>query len=76
MIHQKNKEIKGYTICYDLISNVLLNEIKRENNLEFKIFILYKLLLKDEKLFIQSIHLLKLILADDFVTSNTDFKAF
>ena len=67
----KNKGIKGDTIYYDLISNILLNEIKRENNLEFKIFILDELLLKDEKLFIQSIQLLKLIL-DDFVTSDID----
>ena len=67
----KKDEIKGDKIYYELISNILLNEINREESLEYKIYILEELLLKDEKLFIQSIQLLKLIL-NDFVNSDID----
>ena len=67
----KTKEIKGDTIYYGLISKIFFNELKRENNLQYKIFILQEFLLKDEKLFIQSNQLLKLIL-EDFVSSNVD----
>ena len=67
----KNKEIKGDKIYYELISNLLVNEVKRENNLDYKIFILNDILLEDEKLFIQSIQLLKLLL-DNFVSSDLD----
>ena len=65
----KEKEIKGDTVYYKLISNILLNEIKRENNKEYKMYILKEFLLEDEKLFIQSIQLLKIIL-EDYVSSN------
>ena len=67
----KKNLIKGDKVYYELISYILLNEIKRENNLDYKMFILEELLLKDEKLFIQSIQLLKLILKD-FITSDLD----
>ena len=50
----KKKEIKGDTVYYELISNIFLNELKRENNMEYKIYILKEFLLKDEKLFIQA----------------------
>ena len=67
----KKNLIKGDKVYYELISYILLNEIKRENNLDYKMFILEELLLEDEKLFIQSIQLLKLILKD-FVTADID----
>ena len=67
----KKNLIKGDKDYYELISNILLNEIKRENNLDYKMFILEELLLEDKKLFIQSIQLLKLILKD-FVTADID----
>ena len=67
----KEKEIKGDTVYYELISNILLNEIKRENNKEYKVYILKEFLLEDEKLFIQSIQLLKIIL-EDYISSNID----
>ena len=67
----KINEIKGDIVYYGLISNILLNELRRENNLEYKIFMLKEFLLTDEKLFIQSNQLLKIIL-EDFVSSNID----
>ena len=68
----KKKNFKAVNkIYYELISNLLYNEAKRENNLKYKIFILEEFLLKDKKLFIRSTQLLKLIL-NDFVTSNVD----
>ena len=65
----KKNEIKGDKVYYELISNLLLNEIKRENNIKYKIKILNEFLLKDEKLFIQSNQLLIKIL-DNFVSSD------
>ena len=67
----KNKEIKGDKIYYKLISYLLVNEVKRENNLDYKIFFLNDILLEDDKLFINSIQLLKLLL-DNFVSSDVD----
>ena len=67
----KEKEIKGDKVYYGLISNILLNEIIRENNPDFKLYILEKFLLTDEKLFIQSNQLLKIIL-EDYVSTNID----
>ena len=67
----KINEIKGDIVYYGLISNILLNELRRENNLQYKIFMIKEFLLTDEKLFIQSNQLLKIIL-EDFVSSNTD----
>ena len=67
----KNKEIRGDKVYYELISYLLLNEINRENNLDYKMFILNNLLLEDEKLFIQSIQLLKLLL-NDFISTDVD----
>ncbi len=67
----KNKKIKGDEVYYELIVNILLNELKRENSQKYKIYILKEQLLEDEKLFIQSTQLLKIIL-EDFVTSNID----
>ena len=55
-----------------MISNILLNEVLRENNKEYKIKILEEFLLEDEKLFIQAIQLLKFIL-NDFVSSDVDY---
>jgi hypothetical protein len=40
----KQKEIKGDTAYYDLISNIFLNELKRENNIEYNIYILKEFL--------------------------------
>ena len=67
----KNKEVKGDKIYYELISNLLVNEVNRENNLDYKLFILKDILLEDEKLLIQSNQLLKLLL-NDFVSSDVD----
>ena len=36
----KEKEIKGDIIYYELISNLLLDELLKEKNLEYKIYIL------------------------------------
>ena len=58
-------------IYYELIINILLNEIKRENNLKYKLYILNEFLLDDEQLFIKSEQLLKIIL-EDIVTPNTN----
>ena len=66
----KLNEIKGDTIYYELIENIFINELKRENNQEYKIYILKEFLLEDSKLFIQSNRLLKIIL-EDFVSSDT-----
>ena len=63
----KIKEDKDYN--NELILNLLLNECKREKNNNYKIYILNEFLLKDEKLFIKSNQLLKLIL-EDFVSAN------
>ena len=68
----KEKEIKGDIIYYELISKIILIEILRENNIKYKIYILNKFLLEDERLFIQSNLILKLILKD-FVSTNTDY---
>ena len=68
----KEKEIKGDIIYYELISKIILIEILRENNIKYKIYILNKFLLEDERLFIQSNLILKLIL-EDFVSTNTDY---
>ena len=68
----KSKKIKGDKVYYELISKILLDELNRENDIKYKIFILNEFLLEDEKLFIQSNQLLKIIL-EDFVTSNIDF---
>ena len=65
----KINEIKGDTVYYELISNIFLNELKRENNLEYKMYILKEFLLEDPKLFIQANQLLKIIL-EDFVSSK------
>ena len=67
----KKKKIKGDKVYYKLISNIFLNKLQRENKLEYKLYILNEFLLEDEKLFIQSIQLLKIIL-EDFVTSNIE----
>ena len=68
----KKNEIKGDKVYYELISKILLNEIIRENSKEYKFLILEEFLLEDEKLFIQSIQLLKLIL-NDYVSSDIDY---
>ena len=68
----KNNEIKGDIKYYDLIIDIFLNEFKRENNLEYKIYILNEFLLEDEKLFIQSNQLLKIIL-EDFASTEINF---
>ena len=68
----KINDVKGDTVYYGLISNIFLNELKRENNIEYKIYILNNFLLDDEKLFIQSNELLKIIL-EDFVSNKTDY---
>ena len=67
----KENEIKGNSNYYGLISDIFINEIKRENNLKYKMFILNEFLLKDEKLFIQSNNLIRIIM-EDFVSSNLD----
>ena len=63
------EENKINKIYYSLITNIFLNEIQRVNNLDYTLFILNEFLLKDEKLFIQSIPLLEIILKD-FVSPN------
>ena len=68
----KINEIKGDTVYYELISNIFLNELKRENNLEYKMYILKEFLLEDPKLFIQANQLLKIIL-EDFVSSKIEY---
>ena len=65
----KKETIKGDTIYYELISGVFLNELKRENNLEYKIYILNEFLLDDIKMFIQTNQILKIIL-EDFVSTD------
>ena len=65
----KENEIKGDTIYYELISNILLSELKRENDLNYQIYILNEFLLTDTKFFIQSNQLLKIIL-ENFVSSD------
>ena len=72
----KEKEIKGNTVYYELISNIFLNEIKRENNIDYKYYILKEFLLQDEKLFIQSNQILKLILEDFGLTNKDKFQDF
>ena len=67
----KINEIKGDVVYYELLSNIFISELERENNPEYKMYILKEFLLKDEKLFIQSTQLLKMIL-EDFVTSKID----
>jgi hypothetical protein len=68
----KEKEIKGDIIYYELISNIFLNELLRENNIKYKIYILNEFLLEDERLFIQSNQILKLIL-EDFISTNIEY---
>ena len=68
----KKDELKGDENYNKLISNIFLNEIQRENSKEFKLFILEEFLLKDEKLFIQSLKLLIIIL-EDYVNPNVYF---
>ena len=69
----KKDTIKGDTVYYELISNIFLNELKRENNQDYKIYILNEFLLDDIKMFIQTNQILKIIL-EDFV--STDINKF
>ena len=69
----KKETIKGDTVYYELISNIFLNELKRENNQDYKIYILNEFLLDDLKMFIQTNQILKIIL-EDFV--STDINKF
>ena len=69
----KKETIKGDTVYYELISNIFLNELKRENNQDYKIYILNEFLLDDIKMFIQTNQILKIIL-EDFV--STDINKF
>jgi hypothetical protein len=69
----KKDTIKGDTVYYELISNIFLNELKRENNQDYKIYILNEFLLDDIKMFIQTNEILKIIL-EDFV--STDINKF
>ena len=58
-------------MCYfGLIANIFLNELKSENNLEYKINVLEELLFGYEMLFIQANLSLKLR-SEDFVLANT-----
>lgn len=66
----KKTEIKGNKDYYDIITNILLNELQRENNRKYKLFVLNELLLKDgQLLFIHLIQLLKIIL-EDYISSD------
>ena len=59
-------EINNY---YELIINIFLSELNRENNRNYKLYILNEFLLNNEKLFVKSKQLLKIIL-EDFVSSD------
>ena len=67
----KINELKGNSSYYSLISEIFLNELKRENDIKYKFFILEEFLLKDEKLFIQSNNTLKIIM-EDYISSDVD----